>query len=258
MTKFLRWVAAAASLAASGLSGAVTVGGVDLPDGSVFAVAQTYQNNALGVGDVISGYGKIDSINSIAVSSLCSNCELTYVFGGYTVSSLTASEVRFNGGWLRVYLGAGADNDFDTGNAGGSAGDLVEAGNGTLFLALTGHAIDALGNTLVGTGAGIGTAAPVGFSTGLLDVDLAAGAAANASFNTNAIGAAFGGAADLQISSSFTALSPLYPGECPGGAACVRGSSTVLATAVPEPESAALLLAGLGLVAMLARRRLPR
>jgi hypothetical protein len=258
MTKFVRGIAAAASLALAGAAGAVTVDGVDLPEGSVFAVAQTYQNAALALGDVITGYGKIDSINSLAVGSLCTGCELTYVFGGYTVTSLSATEVRFSGGWLNIYLGAGADNDFDTGNAGGSAGDLIEAGNGTLFLALRGHAIDDLGNTLVGTGVGIGTATPVGFSSGLMDVDVGAGGSASAFFDTNGIGAAFGGAADLQISSSFTAFSPLYPGECPGGAACVRGSSTVITSAVPEPETWALLLGGLGMVASVARRRLSR
>lgn len=255
MTHFLRSITAA-TLAVAGAAHAVPVGGVDLPTGSVFAVAQTYQNAATAIGDVISGYGKIDSINSIAVANLCGNCELTYTFGGYTVSSLSATEVRFSGGWLNVYMGSGATHDFNTGNAGGSAGDLAEAGNGTLFLALKGHAIDAAGNTLIGTGVGIGTATPVGFSSGLLDVDTTQSGAANGHFNTNTVAALFGGAADLQISSSFTAFSPLYPGECPGGAACVRGSSTVISSAVPEPQSAALLLAGLGIVGLLGRRRM--
>lgn len=258
MTPFLRAVAAAASLAVAGAAGAVTMDGVDLPNGSVFAVAQTYQNNPLGLGDMVSGYGKIDSINSLAVGSLCTGCELTYVFGGYTVTSLSATEARFSGGWLNIYLGSGADNDFDTSNAGGSAGDLLEAGNGTLFLALRGHAIDALGNTLVGTGVGIGTATPVGFSSGLMDVDVGAGGSASAFFDTDGIAASFGGVADLQISSSFTAFSPLYPDECPGGAACVRGSSTVITSVVPEPQTWALLLGGLGLVVSVARRRLLR
>lgn len=256
MLKLFRLAAAAASLVAASVSQAVVISGVDIPLGQIFAVTQTYQNVPLGVGDTLSGYGKIDSINSAAVSELCSGCELTYVFGGYTVASISSSEVRFSGGWLKVYAGFGADNDFTTGNAGGSAGDLAEASNGTLFLSLIGHAVDAAGNTFIATGVGIGTASPTGFSTGLLDVDTAAGGSANAFFNSNTVAAVFGGAADAQIGASFSALAPLYPSECPGGGACLRGSSNVVAAVVPEPETAALLLGGLGLMLTVARRRM--
>lgn len=259
MLKMIRLAAAAASLFAASASQAVVISGVDIPLGQIFAVTQTYQNVPLGVGDTLSGYGKIDSINSAAVAGLCTDCELTYVFGGYTVASISSSEVRFSGGWLKVYAGFGADNDFTTLNAGGSAGDLAEASNGTLFLSLKGHAVDAAGNTFVATGVGIGTTTPTGFSTGLLDVDTAAGGAANANFNSNGVAALFGGGpADAQLGSSFSAFAPLYPAECAGGAACLRGSSNVFGTvtAVPEPETAALLLGGLGVILTLARRRL--
>ena len=49
----------------------------------------------------------------------------------------------------------------------------------------------------------------------------------------------------------------MYPGECPGGAACVRGSAdfTGNVTSIPEPGSYALMLAGLGVIAFVARRR---
>jgi hypothetical protein len=259
MLKSIRALAAAAVLMGAGSAGAVPIAGVDIPLGSIFAVTQTYQNVPLMIGDTLSGYGKIDSINSLAVSGLCTDCELTYVFGGYTVSSISSSEVRFSGGWLKVYAGFGASNDFTTGNAGGSAGDLVEASNGTLFLSLKGHAVDAAGNTFIATGVGIGTTSPTGFSTGLMDVDTSAGGAANAYFDSNGVAALFGGGpADAQLGSSFSALAPLYPAECAGGAACLRGSSNVFGTvtAVPEPETAALLLGGLGLILTVARRRL--
>ena len=259
MLKSIRILVAAAALTCAGTAGALPIAGVDIPLGNIFAVTQTYQNVPLGLGDVLSGYGKIDSINSLAVSSLCTDCELTYVFGGYTVSSISSSEVRFSGGWLKVYAGFGANNDFTTGNAGGSAGDLAEASNGALFLSLKGHAVDAAGNTFIATGVGIGTTTPTGFSTGLMDIDTAAGGAANAHFNTNSVVALFGGGpADAQLGSSFSALAPLYPAECAGGAACLRGSSNVFGavTAVPEPETAALLLGGLGVIVTVARRRL--
>jgi hypothetical protein len=194
----------------------------------------------------------------MAVSSLCTDCELTYQFGGYTVAAVSPTEIRFSGGWIKFYLGFGADNDFTTGNAGGSAGDLAEATNGTLFLTLKGHAVDAAGNTFIGTGSNIGTITPTGFGTGLADVDTSAGGIANPFFDSNAIAALFGGPADFEIGSSFSALHPVYPGECPGGPACLRGSADLTGNVIPtipEPETYALILGGLGIVAFVARRR---
>src|SRR5207253_10580956 len=128
-------------------------------------------------------------------------------------------------GLIMFDLGCGADNDFTSDNAGGSDGDLAEATNGTLSLTLKGHAVDSAGNTFIGTGVNIGTSVPTGFGSGLLDVDTSAGGIANAFFDTNSILALFGGPADFQTGSSFTGLNPVYPSECPGGPACLRGSA---------------------------------
>jgi hypothetical protein len=253
-------LAAATAAALSGLSfaaHAVDIGGLNVPTGANFAVGQVYENVISQVGDVLQGYGKVDSINSFAVGALCSGCELTYRFTGYTVTSISANEVKFTGGTISFYLGFGAANNFNTSNAGGSAGDLAEATDGTLFLTLKGHAIDAAGNTFVGTGANIGTTFPTGFGTGLADVDMAAGGIANSFFDTNGILASFGGNADFELGSSFSGLNPVYPSECPGGAACVRGSAdfTGNVAAIPEPGTYALMIAGLGVVGFVARRR---
>jgi hypothetical protein len=249
--------AGVALLGGSGAALAVDIGGLNVPNGPSFAVGQVYENVVVQVGDVLQGYGKVDSINSFAVGSLCTNCELTYRFTGYTVTSISATEVKFTGGTISFYLGFGAFNNFNTSNAGGSAGDLAEATDGTLFLTLKGHAIDAAGNTFIGTGANIGTTFPTGFGTGLADVDTSAGGIGNSFFDTNGISALFGGNADFELGSSFSGLNPVYPAECPGGAACVRGSAdfTGNVTAIPEPGPYALMFAGLGVVGLVARRR---
>jgi hypothetical protein len=227
-----------------------TIGGLEAENGPAFSVSQVYENVPTAIGDTLSGYGRVDSINSIPIGSLCTDCELTYQFGGFIVSSISPTQIRYSGGWYHYYLGFGSDRDFTTLNAGGSAGDLAEATNGTLFLSLMGHAVDAAGNTSIGTGADIGTLTPTGFGSGLLNVDTAAGGIANSFFDTNSIIALFGGPADLQNGMSFTGVQPAYPGECPGGAACLRGSADFSGnvnglTQVPEPATVALLLAGL-------------
>jgi hypothetical protein len=257
MKKMTRTIAVGfALLSASSVALAVDIGGLNVPVGPTFSVGQIYENVPTSIGDTLSGYGKVDSINSAAVGSLCTDCELTFQFGGYTVSSLSPTEIRFSGGFITFYLGFGADNDFSTSNAGGSAGDLLEATNGTLFLTLKGHAIDAAGNTFVGTGANIGTVVPTGFGSGLLDVDTSAGGIANTFFDTDSIVALFGGPADLELGSSFSGLHPVYPDECPGGPACVRGSVDTTGTVVvPEPGTYTLMLAGLGLLGFGAGRR---
>jgi hypothetical protein len=260
MRKQLPVVAAGAILSAtSSYALAASVAGLDLSNGPTFSVSQIYENVPTAVGDTLAGYGKVDSINSIPVGRLCSDCELTYQFGGYTVAAVSPTEIRYTGGWYNYYLGFGANNDFTTLNAGGSAGDLAEATNGTLFLTLKGHPVDAAGDTFIGTGANIGTIAPTGFGSGLGDVDTSGGGIANALFDTNSIVALFGGPTDFELGSSFSAINPAYPSECPGGPACLRGSADstgILAgvTAVPEPATLGLLA-----VALLAFRfrRLP-
>ena len=245
-------------LGSVGRAHAVNVGGLSVSPGATFAVTQLYENVPVAVGDTLSGYGKVDSINSTAVADLCAGCELTYEFSEYTVSSVTATSIRFTGGLVKLYLGFGASKDFTTSNAGGSAGDKVEATNGTLFLVLKGHPVDAAGNTFIGLGMNIGTTGPTGFGTGLLDVDTGAGGIAATLFDTNAIAATFGGVADFEFGYSFSPLDPVYPTECPGGPACVRGSGDLTGTAdaVSEPGLQAVLLIALVAFCFVASRKL--
>jgi hypothetical protein len=190
-------------------------------------LASVFQNVVTGVGQVMRGYGKVESINGIPIrQSLCSNCELTYRFDGYTVSAISATEVKFSGGQMRFYLGKNKKQDeFNPFASSSSAEDLADATDGTLVLTLSGHPIDAAGNTLVGTGANIGAAFPMGFAAGLADVDLTGNGSWNARFDTNGIPALFGGGnADLQIGWAAAGNLPPHPSECPSGPACVSGA----------------------------------
>src|SRR5688572_6102916 len=63
---------------------AVNIGGIEIPLGLTFTAGQFYTDVPTGVGQVLSGYGKVDSLNSQPVGDLCGgNCELTYRFTDY-------------------------------------------------------------------------------------------------------------------------------------------------------------------------------
>ena len=265
MKRQLHALAAAALLSAASYSMAqVNIGGLNVPSGATFAVASVYENVVDSVGDVLSGVGEVTQINGMQISELCSGCELTYRFGGYEVTTISSTDITFSGGWINFYLGTGADNDFNPFASGSSATDVAAAINGTLWLTLMGHDIDAAGNTFAGHGTNIGTTSPAGTGAGLADVDLTgmangntagAGALANTLFNTNTVPASFGTPfADFQLGSSFSAVLLPHPGECPGGPMCVAGSADIRGV-IPEPQTYALLLAGLGAVGFIARRR---
>lgn len=269
MRRKLHLLASAVLTCLAGYSTAATVniGGLNLNTGPNFQVASIYENIVTGVGDTLMGVGEVTYINGSLVTDLCAGCELTYQFGGYTVTSLSATQISFSGGWINFYIGFGADNDFNPYASAGSAADIAAATNGSLFLTLAGHAVDAAGNTFIGTGTNINTSTPNGHGDGLADVDLTgtangntagAGALANVYFDTNSIAALFGpGNADFAVGSDFNEFFLPHPAECPGGAECLTGGAQIkgLVQAIPEPQVSALMLAGLGVIGFLARRR---
>jgi hypothetical protein len=262
-------VAALVLTVASSYAMAVNVGGLNLPSGPTFQVGSIFENVVTGVGQTLSGYGNISQINGVAISSLCSGCELTYRFDGYTVTSLSPTSVTYSGGYMNFYVGSGATADFNPFGSGSSAADLAAATNGQLFLTLAGHTIDGAGNTLAGSGNNIGGAKAAGNNAGLLDVDLTgslfgntagAGGSANGFFNTNSIASAFGGPADVQLGSSFSNVFLPHPAECANGAgpACLAGSvnlRSLVTPAVPEPSTYALLFTGLAAIGFVVRRK---
>ncbi len=265
MIKKLQVLAGSALLATSASTMALDIGGLEVPSDNALVVASVFQNVITAPGQTLSGYGEVASINGIAIGDLCAGCELTYNFGGYLATALTPNTITFSGGWVNFYLGFGADADFNPFTSPDSATDLAAATNGTLFLTLAGHQIDAAGNTFGGTGNNIGSPNAAGNGAGLASVDLTGslngntagpGALANTFFDTNTIDAIFGGNADMQLGLSYSNVFIPHPGECPGGPACLAGSADMRVVGViPEPETYALMLGGLLAVGFVAGRR---
>ncbi len=247
--------ALALATAASAASAAfVNIGGLQVATDAHFEVASIYENVITGVGQELKGVGEVTQINGTSISNLCAGCELTYSFSNYIVTALTPTQVNFTGGIIKFYLGFGGQ-DFNPFTSANSAQDLAAATDGTLFLTLAGHPVDALGNTFIGQGANIGLANPVGNGSGLADV-VVGGGIATANFNSNSIASAFGGPSDIQIGSSFSNVFVPHPSECPAGPLCLSGSADIRGLVIPEPSSTALVgvaLLGLGLATM--RRR---
>ncbi|HNB68503.1 PEP-CTERM sorting domain-containing protein [Accumulibacter sp.] len=231
----------------------INVGGVvwDPDDPLDFtSTDQMYETIAVNVGDVITGFGRINAINGQNNFCNAAGCELTYQFGGYSLANTGGGQFTFTGGWLNVYV----DNTPDFAALGGAS----TATDGVLWLSLSAHTSYDVTSGRSGTLHSDPTPIVVGVQgdgRGFLDVT---GGLAGPRFDTDTFPVQTSAAptfdtADFLFTSSFQLLRNPIVDPVSGAVYPMFGSNDIQGDSLPEPGSLALL--GLSVLGLAAARR---
>lgn len=241
----------------STLASPITVGGVtwDPADGSDLTIqALNFRESSVGaVGDVLTGYGQIGSINGDL--SFCSGCSLNFIFQ-YTVSDISGTptnpQVTFTAGSINFWMDPLGTFNVD---------DPTTAGIGTPWLTLTGHTAPFTGFTALGQlysniNGPIGAPGSLSGGFGLLD---ATGGPAAFWMDTNSRA----DGADFDLSSAFSTKVFAGCGTTPSPDPTnichypIVGTGTLTGQSVhvPEPGAAGILGLGLAFLGLFAWRR---
>jgi len=262
--------AVAISLAlAAGSASAIIVGGVDFGVQGLTNHIETTtlaETLILGDGQVLEGYGQINTVNGNLSYGVNPGDRLYFVFTNnpvnpnqYTSQNFSATNVEFTGGVIDVYLGA-TFNLLSQDSLSNLA--LIQAM--TPWVSLTGHGDLGGGLPADVTLAGDGTltGGSISFTgSGLLDVDTsgAFGIASVAAFlDSDGEPDAAGGFADIALTTSGNNSVLNEFDVCNGvaGEWCVSGSADLRGlTSIPEPSTVALLGLGLLGAGVVSRRR---
>ncbi|WP_102797887.1 PEP-CTERM sorting domain-containing protein [Bowmanella denitrificans] len=197
---------------------------------------------------VVSGYGRVTTLNGMGFSTFCSGCELTLQFGGFTpiggaaLPSPAGSVITYAGGWLNLYVDFTPETDpFDHASLSqANTGD--EAGSNALWLSLAGHETSGISFTGTANGDGFGNFLSLGGS-GFFDV---VGGLAAANLDTNTIARPDGTFADLRFFSSFT----INVGQTSSD-----GSANFSGSSIPEPGTLAVFALGVLGLSFASRRK---
>ncbi len=271
----LKALGAAIGIAGAMSANAYVVGGVDFGTSlgaahlETATLAQTFVN---GNGQNAISYGYVSTVNGN--NNYCAgggNCGLYYITTLNTSQNFTGASVEFLSATTTIYF----NNSFVNLLGQNSVANLAQISSMSAWLTLSGHGSLGGGASsnavqLIGNGALTG-AVLNGFGRGLFDVNLggAGQAAVKTAFDTNTVGDAGGGFADVELNSSFSNF-VLNANDVSGGLAngCKNGTAAVGAwcyqgttnlrgeiLTVPEPGSLALVGLSLGLTSLVVRRR---
>jgi hypothetical protein len=219
----------------------INVGGVEWDPDYIFdfngVAGLIYQEIDLGTGD-LSGYGRVTTLNGLGLAALCPGCELTFHFGGYTLSvadSTLTTDLEYVGGWMKFWVDNTVDAPDSDASLLTSANTGDDGGTNALWLELAGHVIGGTETTFIG---GFDF---TGFPTGVGALDVVGGMAMG-NTDTDSIMLPNQTITDITFGSTFTNFGTTGTTSWGTGSADFKGNS------IPEPASLAIF--GLALIAL--------